>query len=251
FNNKLFAKILLTYFQKNNIISVFSRLNPYIKNQLEILKYFGDIVNQGKVVNINLNLDITVQKQNYQNRLKTQINQSRRNCIIKKASTTEDLKDFIDIYYENMSRVGAKNCYFFSENYFKKILASNHFNAEILMAQDKKSSVTIAGCLFVTTNNIVQYHLSGTKFEFLHLSPTKILIDEMRIIASKRGMRYFNLGGGVGGKYNSSLFHFKSLFSKDFKDFNLWKLIVNHKAYDELVEKRINTNTLFFPKYRF
>ncbi len=56
FNNGPFIKKLLTFFQENNIISVFSRLNPYINYQREILNSFGDIVNKGKVVNIDLNL---------------------------------------------------------------------------------------------------------------------------------------------------------------------------------------------------
>ncbi len=72
----------------------------------------------------------------------------------------------------------------------------------------------------------------------------------MRIEATKRGMSFFNLGGGLGGKYNDSLFKFKSSFSKDFKDFKLWNLIVNQKRYDELVEKRNIAETSFFPKYR-
>lgn len=251
FNNEQFTQKLLNYFQEKNIVSVFSRLNPYIHFQKEILKSTGEIVTLGKVVNIDLKLDPTIQRQNYQNRLKTQINQSRRNCVIKKAITTDDLNVFIDIYHENMNRVKAKKYYFFSKEYFNKIFNSGHFKTEILLAQDRKSGIIIAGCIFISTNNIVQYHLSGTKTEFLHLSPTKILIDEMRIIATKRGMTFFNLGGGVGGDCNNSLFHFKSLFSKDFKDFNLWELIVNQKTYDELVEKRKAINTSFFPKYRY
>ncbi len=251
FNNELFANTLMTFFREKNIISVFSRLNPYINYQCKILKSFGDTVTQGKVVNIDLKLDLTIQRQNYQNRLKTQINQSRRNFIIKKADTPEELSVFIDIYYENMNRVKARKYYFFNKEYFSKIFTSSHFKTEILLAKDRKSGITIAGCLFVTTNSIVQYHLSGTKTDFLHLSPTKVLIDEMRIIATKRGMTYFNLGGGVGSDSNNSLFHFKSLFSKDFKDFKLWELVVNQKAYDKLVETRKNSNTSFFPRYRF
>ena len=87
------------------------------------------------------------------------------------------------------------------------------------MAQDSKSGITIAGCLFVTSNNIVQYHLSATKTEFLHLMPTKMLIDEMRIIATKRGIAFFNLGGGLGGNLMILYFNLNLSFSKDFKVF--------------------------------
>jgi lipid II:glycine glycyltransferase (peptidoglycan interpeptide bridge formation enzyme) len=251
FNNKLFIEKVMSFFQENKIISVFSRLNPYINYQQDILKNFGSIVNQGKVVNIDLTLDTTIQRQNYQSRLKTQINKSRRHCIIKKADTPKDLRDFIDIYYENMNRVQAEDHYYFNQEYFDKILTSKNFKAELLLALDKDSGVTIGGSLFVTTKNIVQYHLGATKNEFLDVMPAKLLLDEMRIIATKRGRQFFNLGGGLGGVHNDSLFNFKSSFSKYFKDFELWKLIINQKVYDELVESRKTTSTSFFPKYRF
>ena len=251
FNNKLFIEKVMSFFQENKIISVFSRLNPYINYQQDILKNFGSIVNQGKVVNIDLTLDTTIQRQNYQSRLKTQINKSRRHCIIKKADTPKDLRDFIDIYYENMNRVQAEDHYYFNQEYFDKILTSKNFKAELLLALDKDSGVTIGGSLFVTTKNIVQYHLGATKNEFLDVMPAKLLLDEMRIIATKRGRQFFNLGGGLGGVHNDSLFNFKSSFSKDFKDFELWKLIINQKVYYELVEARKTTSISFFPKYRF
>jgi len=251
FNNKLFIEKVMSFFQENKIISVFSRLNPYINYQQDILKNFGSIVNQGKVVNIDLTLDTTIQRQNYHPRLKTQINKSRRHCIIKKADTPKDLRDFIDIYYENMNRVQAEDHYYFNQEYFDKILTSKNFKAELLLALDKDSGVTIGGSLFVTTKNIVQYHLGATKNEFLDVMPAKLLLDEMRIIATKRGRQFFNLGGGLGGVHNDSLFNFKSSFSKYFKDFELWKLIINQKVYDELVESRKTTSTSFFPKYRF
>lgn len=251
FSNEQFIKELLNFFQHKNIISVFSRLNPYINNQHVILENLGDIVNQGKVVNIDLKLNKVIQRQHYQDRLKTHINKSRRHCIIKKAESPKELKDFIAIYYENMNRVKAEKHYYFNQDYFEKILTSKSFNTELLLAQDKKTGITMAGSLFVITNNIVQYHLGGTKSEFLNVMPSKALIDEMRIIAANQGLEYFNLGGGLGGIYDNSLFKFKASFSKDFKDFKLWKLIINQKAYDNLVLQRKITDTSFFPKYRY
>lgn len=251
FDNSIFNNEMEKYFKENSIISVFSRLNPYISNQCKILINFGDIISQGRVVNIDLNLSIDSQRTNYRSRLKTHVNKSRRLCSIRKVITENDLQDFIDLYHENMDRVNAKESYYFSNLYFQNLLKSTDFETIILLAVDNESGKIIAGSMFIITNGIVQYHLSGTKNNFLHLTPTKLLIDEMRIIASKNGYRYFNLGGGLGGRDDDSLFDFKSSFSKDFKDFNLWKLITNQKIYDELVHKRgINIESNYFPLYR-
>jgi lipid II:glycine glycyltransferase (peptidoglycan interpeptide bridge formation enzyme) len=128
---------------------------------------------------------------------------------------------------------------------------SKDFKSEVLLAIDNESGQTIGASQYIMTNDIVQYHLSGTKDDFLHLMPTKLLIDEMRMIASEKGYVYFNLGGGLGGRDNDSLFNFKSSFSKDFKDFNLWKYICNQKIYDELVLKKgILDESDYFPLYR-
>jgi len=251
FDNKFFHDKLIEYFNENHFISVFSRLNPFIPGQCRALINIGKIVRQGKVVNIDLKEDVETQRHHFQSRLKTHINKARRYCSIKKASNMEDLEDFINIYYENMNRVGAKKSYYFSETYFKKMLLSDAFKSEILLAIDNESGKAIAASQFIITNNIVQYHLSGAKDDFLHLMPTKLLIDEMRLIASEKGYAFFNLGGGLGGRDDDSLFNFKSSFSKDFKDFNLWKLICNQEVYDKLVkDKGISSNSDFFPLYR-
>ncbi|MGK0254559.1 MAG: lipid II:glycine glycyltransferase (peptidoglycan interpeptide bridge formation enzyme) [Mariniflexile sp.] len=252
FDNALFTKKLIDYFIKNKIVSVFSRLNPYINYQKNILINCGEIVDQGKIVFIDLRLREVDQIKKYQKRLKTYINKARKKCFISKAESKEDIKEFIAIYYENMERVNAARHYFFSNEYFKGIMESNDFEAEIYLAKDSNSGNTMAGCVFVTINNIVHYHLSGCKEEYLDVAPVKLLIDNMRLVSSKKELHYFNLGGGLGANQEDSLFRFKSSFSKDFRGFNLWKLIVNEDIYNHLVEiNKVTDETDYFPKYRF
>ncbi len=69
FDNTLFLEKLHVFFEENNIISVFSRLHPYIDKQEYVLKNYGSIINKGKVVNIDLNLNLYIQKRRYQERL--------------------------------------------------------------------------------------------------------------------------------------------------------------------------------------
>ena len=128
---------------------------------------------------------------------------------------------------------------------------SNDFDAEILFAVIEETNEIISGAIMVKTNNIIQYHISGTRNEYLHLTPIRILIDEMRIKGTEQGYTFFNLGGGLGSE-EDSLFNFKASFSKDFKNFKIWKYIVNSKVYDTLVSQYtdLNSNQDFFPLYR-
>lgn len=251
FNNSSYITSLTQYFDENNIISVFSRLNPYINSQHEVLNNFGEIVSQGKIVNIDLGLTLIDQRRNYRSRLKTHLNKARRHCKVEITNTNEGLKKFIELYHENMDRVNAKEFYYFNVSYFKNLMESDEFCTTILSVINNTTGETIGACMFISANSILHYHLSGTKKEFLHLTPTKLLIDEMRLIATEKGCSFFNLGGGLGGRDDDSLYHFKSSFSKDYKYFNLWQYIVNEDVYLQLSKKnktKISSN--YFPNYR-
>jgi lipid II:glycine glycyltransferase (peptidoglycan interpeptide bridge formation enzyme) len=103
---------------------------------------------------------------------------------------------------------------------------------------------------------MVQYHLSGLDDDYFDLNPIKLIIDEMRIQSTQQQFEFLNLGGGRGSK-EDSLFTFKTSFSKHFKEFKIWKYVVNEKVYRTLVEKHLGTrsetevsNDEFFPAYR-
>lgn len=252
FDQTLFATTFMEFLTENNIITVFSRLNPYIPNQNKLLVGLGDVIALGEVVNIDLKLDLVYQRQNYHRRLKNHVNKSRRHCGVRKATSLEDIELFIEIYVENMTRVKAKKSYFFDNSYYYNLFESKGFETEILLAYEKETDKVIAGAMFFKTNNIIQYHLSGTKDDYLHLMPTKLLIDEMRIKATEEGYTIFNLGGGLEANGEDSLFKFKSSFSKDYHLFHIWKLIINENVYNELILKNKITDldSNFFPLYR-
>ncbi|MGF1556647.1 GNAT family N-acetyltransferase [Paucihalobacter sp.] len=249
FDNQLFVLELNKYFLNHNVVSVFSRLNPYINHQKEILKNMGKCVDLSSVVFINLTNNLDTQRSGYQKRIKTQINKARRLCDIVKATKKEDIDAFIDIYYENMNRVNADDYYYFDKDYFYNFLNSDNFETDLLLAITKETNEIIAGVIFVKTNHIVQYHLAGSKSDFLNITPIKILIDEMRIIATEEGFKYLNLGGGLGSK-EDSLLRFKISFSKELKTFSVWKYIVDHETYNMLTSGLNPKSTDYFPAYR-
>ncbi|MBU2904281.1 aminoacyltransferase [Arenibacter algicola] len=257
FNNSNFIKEFRDYLIKNNIITVFSRLNPFIPNQEICLRNLGEISSLSHIVNIDITQDLEEQKQSYHKRLRGHINKARRECYVKTAETKNEVMAYIDLYYANMQRVNAKKEYFFDHDYFFRLLESEDFNTRIFLAIEKVTNKIIAGAMFIETNKIVQYHLSGSDFSFLHLYPIKLLIDEMRITATEENSKFFNLGGGVGSK-EDSLFYFKSSFSNDFKNFTIWKCISDIEKYEALVVKKMQPNCdifqkkciKFFPCYR-
>ncbi|MCM4164769.1 MULTISPECIES: GNAT family N-acetyltransferase [unclassified Arenibacter] len=246
---KEYQNCLNEYFRSNRIIAVFSRLNPYIPQQAEILSGIGEVKPIGNIVNIDLTQSLEQQRSAYRRDTRSRINKARRLCTIRKAESREDIKSFIDIYLETMRKLDANTSYFFDENYFFNFLKCKGFKTDILLAMHNESNKAIAGSMFVKTNDIIQYHLSGTKTEFLNIAPARLLLDEMRLLGSEEKYTYFNLGGGYHSK-EDALFNFKSSFSNDIKQFSVWKVVVDDNIYGQLKKDANIGETEFFPAYR-
>jgi len=250
FDNQDFATEFKNAFAELQIVSIFSRLHPYFENQSDILKGLGETPAIGKVVNIDLTQDLALQRTQYGKSTKNRTNKCRRVCTVRKAESEADINTFIDIYYENMDRLSASKDYYFSREYFFDFLKCDGFKTDILLVLHTETNEAIAASMFVKTNNIVQFHLSGSRTAYLNLAPANVFLDEMRIRATEEGYKIFNLGGGLGSKQDS-LFDFKSSFSKDYRDFKVWKYIVDQEIYDRLSEKnKTEESNGFFPLYR-
>ncbi len=251
FDNTQFIEALTAFLAAQQIVSIFSRLNPLIPHQSTILAGLGDIQNLSKVVCIPMTIPVTERIQNFSKTTKRYINKSKKVCTITQGNSPKELEQFKALYYETMDRVVAKPMYYFSAAYFDKIVTSDDFTTEVLLVTHDETQEVICGIMVMKTNHIIQYHLSGTKSSHLYLTPLRLLIHEIVANATEGVYQYFNLGGGVGSA-EDALFRFKSSFSKLYKEFAVWKVIVNEQAYIELSEKQgINTaETSFFPAYR-
>ena len=245
-----FKMSFLSFLRQESNISVFSRLHPVINQQI-LLDQFGGLFDNGRTVAIDLKNPIEVQRSKYRSRYRSKIKQLRnKGYHLKIASSDEEIREFVNIYNANMTRVGAKDYYYFNDEYFFNLLKSTEFECNLLLAyfDDEITS----GILLTYSNNIVQFHLAATKADYLHDGPMKVLIDEATLLGRERGMYYLHLGGGLGGE-EDSLFEFKSGFSDLFLNFKTWRFMADEASYDSIVEARGLTNysnTEFFPLYR-
>ena len=251
FKKEKFQAELNSFFISEKIVSVFSRLHPFFEKEETLLEGLGSITKLGKIVYIDLNEPVDIQRQKYNRRLKTYINKANKLCTVIEGNTKVHLEAFKELYHENMRRVDADDSYYFSDAYYSKILSSDDFNAELILCKYNETDEIVAGAIFIKTGDIVQYHLSGLSEEYMDLNPIKLIIDKVRIKATEEGFKYFNLGGGRGSE-EDSLFKFKSGFSKSIKEFKIWKDILNQDVYNTLAENHLGTDTKidFFPAYR-
>ncbi|MCW5515612.1 GNAT family N-acetyltransferase [Muriicola sp. Z0-33] len=249
FDNSAFHTYFDNYLRSQNIISVFSRLNPYIDGQEAVLKNIGKFRTIQNIVNIDLTLSLDEQRSQYRRDTRSRVNKARRLFRVVKATTPEEIEAFISIYTETMEKLNASESYFFDKSYFFEFLECEDFKTDILLAVHLETGDIGAATMFVKTNNIIQYHLSGTKSEYFKLAPSRLLLDEMRLQGTEQGYTFFNLGGGYQSP-EDALFAFKSSFSNNLKTWNVWTYIADQQVYDELAKEVDVADEEFFPKYR-
>lgn len=243
-----FQNELINVLNELKIVSLFSRLHPFIKNE-NLIPNFGEIVSLSETVYINLKLSLEEQYQHYRKGVKSDIKALlREGYEVYEDVNLNYIDEFISIYNENMHRVGAAQMYFFPKEYYYKFFESKEIGAKLYIV--KKGEEVVCGSIIVFSDSIIQYHLSGTKTMYLRNSPVRLLLDRIRLNFSGNKYDIFHLGGGVGSA-EDSLFNFKAGFSKERLKFKIWKLIVNQQIYDDLCNKaEVSLSDPYFPAYR-
>lgn len=237
-----------------SIVSVFLRSHPLLSLPTGAGAVGAAVVREGETVVIDLTESV--------DELWQQTRENHRRSIrglVKEGFHTEidnwtEFDDFIRLYRATMLRVGAKEEYLFSRDYFYDLKAIGHGDVHLCSVLNS-AGTTVAAGLFFRCRGIVQFHLSGTAAEYLELSPTKLMFDVMRRWAKSQGCAALHLGGGVSCR-NDSLFAFKAGFSKHRAVFHTMRMICDAECYAGLAAQVAAGNggrdiaTGYFPEYR-
>ena len=252
FDNTDFMAEFNDLLTKEKIVSVFSKLNPFIEDQEKILNSTSSKINTiGEIVYFDQQKDDESQLKDYNRNTKQKIKQLKKICSVDLVSNNDDnYHEFISLYHKGMKRLNAKSLFYFDDNYFSSLLNSDMLNAKMLIASHNETKEIMAGVFCVCTNDIAHIELAFTNEEYFKFSPVRVLFEASRKLYKNNEIKYLNLGGGKGGK-EGSLMKFKSGFTKNYRQTKAWKHIVLNDVYDNLMsEEQKNTESSFFPKYR-
>lgn len=245
-----FRKAFMSFLKKDQIVSVFSRLHPFFSHD-RLMADFNGIHENGQTVALDLTLTIEAQRKKYKPSTFSSIKKSwRKGLSIKETKDIDDIDAFIEIYEENMERIQSTDSYLFDRQYFIDLVNSKEFDCRLLLVHCEDE--IMCGTLITLTHGIIQGHLIATKSAYLHESPAKYLVDQVTVLGRREGMKYMNLGGGLGYK-KDNLFGWKAGFSDLFLDHKSWRYVVNDSVYHSLVTEQgidKNANIDFFPLYR-
>jgi ribosomal protein S18 acetylase RimI-like enzyme len=241
----------LNVLREAGIVSAFVRLHPLLNETPP--QGVGTLVHHGETVSIDLTLP--------SEELWSQTRANHRRDITRAlqlgyvARIDEDwihLESFKELYRATMSRRSAAQYYFFDDAYFDRLRDALGERLHLCVVSND-GSIAAAG-MFVETNGIVQYHLSGSSDASRAVQPTKVMMHFMANWAKNRGNQVLHLGGGLGGD-SDSLLQFKSGFSPRRHTFSTLRMVVDEEEYSRLVAGRglveePIARTGYFPLYR-
>ncbi|MCU7557552.1 GNAT family N-acetyltransferase [Macrococcus capreoli] len=236
------------YCIKNKIVSEFVRFHP-IKNNFDLINNEYDIITLGETIALDLSSEDIVWS-NIQSRMRNKIRKANKDGVEIYFSNDRALLDtFIDIYEETMNKNNADSYYFFNREYYESIVNDLKYN--FLFCYAKKDGEIISIAIILLGNQILHYHLSGTRQSFNNLAPNNNVLLNTALWGSLNGYKLFHLGGGLGSS-TDELLNYKKKFNKNSNlRFSIGKKIFNQEMYNELVKIRnFESQKSFFPEYR-
>ena len=248
---KRFHQQLQDYFEQNNILTVYSRLNP-LMDQPALLDGYGEVVEIGVTQAIDLTPPPDVQYMRYRKSHRQQIRKLKEKGFVCEKVGIEYLDDFMRIYIETMNRVNAVKGYYHDRSYFEYLLREMPDVMCIYICRDSETVVSAKVC--AACNGIVESFLSGTVSEYLPMAPAKLLTDAVRMWGNEIGAKILHMGGSAGGK-RDSLSEYKMGFGAQEHVYSTWRHIVDQEKYNDYCRKAWQKvgeepNLSYFPSYR-
>ena len=167
-------------------VAAFVRLHPLLNAAPP--EGIGTLVRHGETVSIDLTLP--TEELWAQTRLDHRRDITRAVRLGYVARMDEDwrhLESFKHLYRATMARRSAAPFYFFEDAYFDGL--RDALGESLHLCVVEKDGVIAAAGLFVETNGIVQYHLSGMGDAFRMVQPTKLMMHFVRGWCQERGDR--------------------------------------------------------------
>lgn len=219
-------------------VAAFTRFHPILGNadlvgdgELEG-STIGGVLASGATVSIDATLDDATAFAGYNTNHRRDIRAARAAGLgTRHDEAWAHLDDWARLYRATMVRAGAAESYFIGPEAIERLRARIG-EALHLFVVEQDGGILAAG-LFLEYRGLVQTHLIGTDEAFLHLSPYKVLLDDVRGWAHRRGDRMLHLGGGRGGQADS-LMRFKAGFSKGRHAFHTGRWVLDPEAYAAL-----------------
>lgn len=233
----------------SGVISAFIRLHPLLS--APVLGAHGKLVYHGETVSMDLTVSEDEMWKQTRADHRNHINRAKRAGTQIVFDDWTRLGEWVEVYHDNMRRVGATSYYFFTREHLEALHDAVGDRMHLVVALE--DGEVVGGNTFFSYDGIATGYVSSTRRAPKRYAD-ELLYDSVRRWCRQRGDRVFHLGGGKGGA-NDSLFSYKAGFSIGRNPFHTWRVIADPVAYERLVrERRPEADpadlTITFPAYR-
>jgi hypothetical protein len=231
------------------IVSAFIRLHPLLDTP--VLSSRGTLVYHGETVSMDLTVSEDEMWKQTRADHRNHINRAKRAGTEIVFDDWDRLGEWVEVYHDNMRRVGATSYYFFTREHLSALHDAVGDKMHLVVALE--DGEVVGGNTFFSYDGIATGYVSSTRRAPKRYAD-ELLYDSVRRWCKQRGDKVFHLGGGKGGA-NDSLFSYKAGFSPRRNAFHTWRVIADPAAYERLVrERRPDADpadlTTTFPAYR-
>ena len=233
---------------ENNVISEFVRFHPVLKNAVFSEENY-EVIPLGNTVCLDISSPEVIWA-NISSKNRNVIRKAEKSGVeIHISNTPEIYEKFTEIYNKTMEHDNADSYYFFGKDFYDSIRCDLTENSQVFYAT--KDNEIIASSIMIEANGKLNYHLSGSFYEYRTYAPSNLLLYKAALWGCENGCKTFHLGGGVGSG-EDSLFKFKKSFYRgdDLTRFSIGKKVFIKEEYENLVKMHGETDSGFFPKYR-
>ena len=241
-----FQRELTVALRDLGVVSVFSRLHPYIDPAP--VEGLGEVTQVSEVVSLDLSLESTEAQAGYRKSHRRTLRRTVKAGVrCEHDAALQHLDALSDIYAETMERTNANASLRFGDEYFYRMAAELPDEVVHLVCFDEHDEI-VGASIYLRTDGFLNAHLGGSRGGMGLISPATLETDFARQWGTDAGLEFLNLGGGVGGA-DDSLLNFKRGFSKSLAPFRVWRWIVDSDRYRQLSgPDRVDSG--FFPAYR-
>jgi hypothetical protein len=227
------CRAMLETLRQHGVVTAFVRMHPLLNAPLETLGSFGAMVRHGETVSVDLALSVEEMWSQTRSDHRNHINRERRNGTEVVFDDWNRLGEWVEVYHDNMRRVGAMPYYFFSCEHLAALhdAVGDRMHLAVAIVGDE----VVGGNTFFEHDGIIQGYVSSTR-RAKNRYADELLYDEVRRWCKERGNSVFHMGGGKGGR-NDSLFSYKAGFSPNRHPFHTWRVVTDPGAYRKLVEQ--------------
>lgn len=235
--------------KQKKIVSEFVRFHPLNQD----VNYFSSMY-RIKLHNYTVGTNLEDYDDPFTEELSRSTRKTIRKClknglIYEIENNPDTLADFQEIYYQTMDRNEATDGYYFDDRYFQYFI--NEMPEKLLKCSVYYRDEVIAMGMYFVTDEILHAHLSGTKTDYLHLSPAYLIKYAFMEWGRENGKKLIHHGGGTTSDPEDGLFLFKKKFGKNTVfPFYLGTKVWNQEVYDYLVVNENKIDEGFFPAYR-